>query len=73
MDAGNLVSDDIVAAIVEERIEEDDCASGFLLDGFPRTVAQAEMLDAMLEKKGRALESVIELRGRRKRASGPPA
>ncbi|MEM9616718.1 MAG: adenylate kinase [Pseudomonadota bacterium] len=62
MDAGNLVSDDIVAAIVEERIEEDDCAPGFLLDGFPRTVAQAEMLDAMLEKKGRALDSVIELR-----------
>lgn len=62
MDAGNLVSDDIVAAIVEERIEEDDCAPGFLLDGFPRTVAQAEMLDAMLEKKGRALDAVIELR-----------
>lgn len=62
MDAGNLVSDDIVAAIVEERIEEDDCAPGFLLDGFPRTVAQAEMLDAMLEKKGRTLDSVIELR-----------
>ncbi|MEO1242218.1 MAG: adenylate kinase [Pseudomonadota bacterium] len=62
MDAGNLVSDDIVAAIVEERIEEDDCAPGFLLDGFPRTVAQAEMLDAMLEKKGRALDFVIELR-----------
>lgn len=62
MDAGNLVSDDIVAAIVEERIEEDDCEPGFLLDGFPRTVAQAEMLDAMLEKKGRPLDAVIELR-----------
>ncbi len=61
MDAGNLVSDDIVAAIVEERIEADDCAPGFLLDGFPRTIAQAEMLDAMLEKKGRALDAVIEL------------
>lgn len=62
MDAGNLVSDDIVAAIVEERIEADDCATGFLLDGFPRTEAQAEMLDAMLEKKERAVDAVIELR-----------
>lgn len=62
MDAGNLVSDQIVGAIVEERIEEDDCADGFLLDGFPRTLVQAQMLDAMLEKKGRALDVVIELR-----------
>ncbi|NNE42439.1 MAG: adenylate kinase [Marinicaulis sp.] len=61
MDAGNLVSDDIVAAIVEERIEADDCAPGFLLDGFPRTVVQAEMLDAMLEKKERQVDVVIEL------------
>jgi len=62
MDAGNLVSDEIVAAIVEERIEQDDCASGFLLDGFPRTLPQAEMLDAMLEKKELALDVVVELR-----------
>jgi adenylate kinase len=62
MDSGNLVSDDIVAAIVEERTEAGDCAPGFLLDGFPRTLAQAEMLDAMLEKKGRVLDAVIELR-----------
>lgn len=62
MDAGNLVSDDIVAAIVEERIEADDCAGGFLLDGFPRTVAQAEMLDAILTKKGCAVDVVVELR-----------
>lgn len=61
MDAGNLVSDDIVAAIVEERIEADDCAGGFLLDGFPRTVAQADMLDAILAKKELAVDAVIEL------------
>ena len=62
MDAGNLVSDEIVAAIVEERIEAEDCAGGFLLDGFPRTDAQAEMLDAMLQKKGLAVDAVIELK-----------
>lgn len=62
MDAGKLVSDEIVGAIVEERIEDDDCAGGFLLDGFPRTLVQAQMLDAMLEKKGRELDVVIELR-----------
>ncbi len=62
MDAGNLVSDDIVAAIVEERIEAEDCAGGFLLDGFPRTDVQAEMLDAMLQKKERAVDVVIELK-----------
>ena len=62
MDAGNLVSDEIVAAIVEERIEAEDCAGGFLLDGFPRTDTQAEMLDAMLEKKGLAVDAVIELK-----------
>ena len=62
MDAGNLVSDDIVAAIIEERIEADDCSPGFLLDGFPRTIPQAEMLDAILTKKERAVDAVVELR-----------
>ena len=62
MDAGDLVSDDVVAAIVEERIEQDDCAPGFLLDGFPRTIPQAGMLDEILAKKSRAVSAVIELR-----------
>lgn len=62
MAAGNLVSDEIVAAIIEERIEAADCAKGFLLDGFPRTIPQAEMLDAILNKLGRAVDAVVELR-----------
>lgn len=62
MDAGNLVSDDVVAAIIEERIEQQDCAPGFLLDGFPRTIPQAEILDAILSKKGRAVDAVVELK-----------
>lgn len=62
MDAGNLVSDDIVGAIVADRIEEADCARGFLLDGFPRTLVQAEMLDGILAEKGRSVDAVIELK-----------
>lgn len=61
MDAGNLVSDDIVAGIVAERIEAEDCKPGFLLDGFPRTLPQAEMLDEILERAGRKLDVVLEL------------
>lgn len=60
MDAGQLVSDDIVIGIVADRIEEDDARKGFVLDGFPRTVAQAEALEAMLAEKGIALDAVIE-------------
>lgn len=62
MDAGNLVSDEIVGAIVEERIEAADCKPGFLLDGFPRTLVQAEMLDAILSRKSRAVDVAIELK-----------
>lgn len=62
MDAGQLVSDDIVVGIVADRIEEADAKRGFILDGFPRTVAQAEALDAMLAGKKMKLDAVIELK-----------
>lgn len=62
MDAGGLVSDEIVIGIVADRIEEADARKGFILDGFPRTLAQAEALDAMLESKGLKLDRVLELK-----------
>jgi adenylate kinase len=62
MDAGELVPDDLVIRMISERIDEPDCAEGFLLDGFPRTTAQAEALDAMLAEKGLKLDAVIQIR-----------
>lgn len=61
MAAGMLVSDDIVIEIVSHRIDCDDCAKGFVLDGFPRTLMQADALDALLTKKGLKLDCVVEL------------
>ncbi|MEZ5812920.1 MAG: adenylate kinase [Rhizobiaceae bacterium] len=61
MDAGELVSDAIVNQIVSERIDEDDCSRGFILDGYPRTLAQADAVGEMLEAKGLKLDAVVEL------------
>jgi adenylate kinase len=61
MDRGDLVPDDIMVQIISDRIAEPDCARGFILDGFPRTVAQAEALEALLRKEGLKLDGVIEI------------
>lgn len=61
MDAGNLVDDDLMIAIISDRIDQPDCANGFILDGFPRTIPQAEGLDRMLAEKDLKLDRVIEL------------
>jgi adenylate kinase len=62
MDKGELVSDDIVIKIIAERIDQPDCANGFILDGFPRTLAQAAALDTMLRDKNKKMDVVIELK-----------
>jgi adenylate kinase len=62
MAAGGLVPDDIVIGIISDRIELPDAANGFILDGFPRTVPQAEALDALLKSKGLHLDAAVELR-----------
>ncbi len=62
MKAGGLVSDEIVIGIISERIDQPDCASGFILDGFPRTLKQAAALGLLLVSKGKTLDAVIELR-----------
>jgi adenylate kinase len=62
MEAGKLVSDEIVNDIVAERIDAPDCANGFILDGYPRTLAQADALEAILGAKGQHLDVVIEIK-----------
>lgn len=62
MERGELVSDNIVIGIISDRIDQPDCANGFILDGFPRTVAQAEALDGLLAEKDKTLDAVIEIR-----------
>ena len=61
MDAGDLVADDIILGMIRERLQSDECANGVILDGFPRTVAQAEGLDEMLAEIGMGIDHVIEM------------
>jgi len=61
MEAGQLMPDDIIIGMIDSRIDAPDCKNGFVLDGFPRTEAQAAALDNMLAKKGKRIDAVIEL------------
>ncbi len=61
MERGDLVPDEVVIGIIADRIGEADCAKGFILDGFPRTVAQAQALDEMLDEKGLKIAHIIEI------------
>lgn len=61
MDAGELVSDDVVIGMIRERLDQPDAENGFILDGFPRSMAQAEALDELLARLGRPLQKVIHL------------
>jgi len=62
MEAGDLVPDEIMISMIKDRISEDDCKNGFILDGFPRTTAQAQALDVMLAEIGKSLDAVIEIK-----------
>jgi adenylate kinase len=61
MKAGDLVTDELIMGIMEQRLQEEDCQKGYLLDGFPRTIPQAEALKALLAKLGEKLDCVLEL------------
>ncbi|MFI4998635.1 MAG: adenylate kinase [Reyranellales bacterium] len=61
MEKGELVPDDLMVGLIEDRIAQPDCAKGFILDGFPRTAAQAQALDKMLTRSGKKLDRVIEM------------
>lgn len=61
MDAGDLVPDSVVIGIIQDRIREADCKNGFLLDGFPRTVEQADALDVLLKNEGKSIDKAINL------------
>ncbi len=61
MDAGKLVPDEVVIGIVKERLQQPDCEKGFILDGFPRTIPQAEALDKILEELGKKIDAVINI------------
>ena len=62
MEKGELVPDEVVCGIVEERVQEADCKKGFILDGFPRTIAQAQFVDKMLQAKGRGNPQVLNIK-----------
>jgi adenylate kinase len=62
MEAGGLVSDELIINMISARIDNDDCKAGFILDGFPRTTPQAEALDKMFDEKGMKLDCVIEMK-----------
>lgn len=62
MSSGGLVSDDIMINLIRQRIVQDDCKNGFILDGFPRTITQAEALDVMLDAENKSIDFVIEIR-----------
>lgn len=62
VEGGNFVPDDVMISLVSARIEQPDCENGFILDGFPRTIAQAEALDGMLESRGKKVDAVVEIK-----------